>query len=71
MSSSQARVKEVEGLLNTKEAALITAASARKTLEKTLADMQLHVQEVQTHTFTHNKSNATPSHIHTYGVCVL
>ncbi|XP_056592428.1 lamin-B1 [Triplophysa dalaica] len=47
LSSSQARVKEVEGLLNTKEAALITAASARKTLEKTLADLQLHVQELE------------------------
>ncbi|KAA0703675.1 Lamin-B1 Precursor [Triplophysa tibetana] len=47
LSSSQARVKEVEGLLNTKEAALITAASERKTLEKTLADLQLHIQELE------------------------
>lgn len=47
LGSSQARVKEVEALLNSKEAALITAASERKTLEKTLADLQLHVQEVQ------------------------
>lgn len=55
LGSSQARVKEVEALLNSKEAALITAASERKTLEKTLADLQLHFQEVQTHNYTQQK----------------
>ncbi|KAI7793303.1 lamin B1 [Triplophysa rosa] len=47
VGSSLARVKEVEALLNTKEAALITAASEKKTVEKTLTDLQLHVQELE------------------------
>ncbi|XP_016106620.1 lamin-B1 [Sinocyclocheilus grahami] len=46
LSSSQARLKEAEGLLNCNEAALNTAVSERKALESMLTDLQLHVQEV-------------------------
>uniref|UniRef100_A0A672Q5U2 Lamin B1 n=1 Tax=Sinocyclocheilus grahami TaxID=75366 RepID=A0A672Q5U2_SINGR len=45
LSSSQARLKEAEGLLNCNEAALNTAVSERKALESMLTDLQLHVQE--------------------------
>ncbi|XP_016364841.1 lamin-B1-like [Sinocyclocheilus rhinocerous] len=47
LSSSQARLKEAEALLNCKEAALNTAVSERKALESTLTDLQLHVQELE------------------------
>lgn len=47
LAGSQAHVKEIEALLNTKEAALSTAASERKALENTLADLQLRVHELE------------------------
>uniref|UniRef100_A0A8C1X0N9 Lamin B1 n=1 Tax=Cyprinus carpio TaxID=7962 RepID=A0A8C1X0N9_CYPCA len=47
LGSTQARLKEAEALLNSKEAALNTAASERRALENTLTDLQLHVQELE------------------------
>lgn len=47
LAGSQAHVKEIEALLNTKDAALSTAASERKALENTLADLQLRVHELE------------------------
>lgn len=47
LAGSQAHVKEIEALLNTKEAALSTAASERKALENTLTDLQLRVHELE------------------------
>lgn len=42
----QARLKDVEALLNTKEASLATAYSEKKALEAMLADLQSQIQEV-------------------------
>lgn len=42
----QARLKDVEVLLNTKEASLATAYSEKKALEAMLADLQAQIQEV-------------------------
>ncbi|RXN13929.1 lamin-B1 [Labeo rohita] len=47
LASTQARLKEVEALLNSREAALNTAVSERKALENTVTDLQLHVQELE------------------------
>ncbi|XP_051541181.1 lamin-B1-like isoform X1 [Myxocyprinus asiaticus] len=47
LSGSQARLKELEALLNSKEAALNTAISERKSLENTLSDLQIQVQELE------------------------
>lgn len=47
LAGSQARLKEVEALLNSREAALNTAVSERKTLENALTDLQIHVQELE------------------------
>uniref|UniRef100_A0A672PZ23 Lamin B1 n=2 Tax=Sinocyclocheilus grahami TaxID=75366 RepID=A0A672PZ23_SINGR len=69
LSSSQARLKEAEGLLNCNEAALNTAVSERKALESMLTDLQLHVQEVHVNkTFSteqrlRNRSKSTLSEI--------
>lgn len=43
----QARLKDVEALLNTKEACLATAFSEKKALEAMLADLQAQIQEVR------------------------
>ncbi|KAI2642454.1 Lamin-B1 [Labeo rohita] len=50
LASTQARLKEVEALLNSREAALNTAVSERKALENTVTDLQLHVQELSDET---------------------
>lgn len=42
----QARLKDVEALLNTKDASLATAYSEKKGLEAMLADLQAQIQEV-------------------------
>lgn len=42
----QARLKDVEALLNTKEASLATAYSEKKGLEAMLSDLQAQIQEV-------------------------
>lgn len=47
LTATQTRLKEVEALLNSKEAALNTAVSERKALENTLTDLQVHVQELE------------------------
>ncbi|XP_073685427.1 lamin-B1 isoform X2 [Garra rufa] len=47
LTSTQARLKEVEALLNSRDAALNTAVSERKALENTVTDLQLHVQELE------------------------
>ncbi|XP_067290201.1 lamin-B1 [Pseudorasbora parva] len=47
LTGTQTRLKEVEALLNSKEAALNTAVSERKALENTLTDLQVHVQELE------------------------
>uniref|UniRef100_A0A8C1VGR9 Lamin B1 n=1 Tax=Cyprinus carpio TaxID=7962 RepID=A0A8C1VGR9_CYPCA len=47
LASAQARLREAEVLLNSREAALNTAVSERKALESTVTDLQLHIQEVQ------------------------
>lgn len=46
LANSQARLKDVEALLNTKEASLATAYSEKKGLEAMLADLQAQIQEV-------------------------
>lgn len=46
LAGCQARLKDVEALLNTKEASLATAYSEKKSLEAMLADLQAHIQEV-------------------------
>uniref|UniRef100_A0AAY4AQA4 Lamin B1 n=1 Tax=Denticeps clupeoides TaxID=299321 RepID=A0AAY4AQA4_9TELE len=43
---TQARLKDVEALLNTKEASLATAVSEKKNLEATLIDLQSQIQEL-------------------------
>ncbi|KAG1926014.1 lamin [Pimephales promelas] len=47
LTCAQARLKEVEALLNSRDAALNTAVSERKTLENALTDLQIHVQELE------------------------
>ncbi|XP_062870177.1 lamin-B1 isoform X3 [Trichomycterus rosablanca] len=47
LASCQARLKDVEALLNNKEASLATALSEKKTLEVTLADMQAQLKEFE------------------------
>ncbi|ROL48818.1 Lamin-A [Anabarilius grahami] len=49
LAGTQTRLKDVEALLNSKEAALNTAVSERKALENTLTDLQVHVQEMCSH----------------------
>lgn len=46
LASSQARLRDVEALLNTKEASLATALSEKKSLEATVADLQAQLREV-------------------------
>ncbi|TRY56649.1 hypothetical protein DNTS_030363 [Danionella cerebrum] len=43
----QNTLKEVEALLNAKEATLNTALSERRALENSLVDLQVHVQEIE------------------------
>ncbi|XP_036451270.1 lamin-B1 [Colossoma macropomum] len=47
LASSQARLKDVETLLNSKEAGLATALSEKKALEGTLVDLQAQIQELE------------------------
>lgn len=47
LAGCQARLKDVEALLNTKEASLATAYSEKKNLEAMLADLQAQFQEVR------------------------
>ncbi|KAF5901945.1 lamin-B1, partial [Clarias magur] len=47
LASSQARLKDVEALLNTKEASLATAYSEKKNLEAMLAELQAQIQELE------------------------
>ncbi|KAF7649467.1 hypothetical protein LDENG_00140990, partial [Lucifuga dentata] len=44
----QARLKDVEGQLNSKEALLATALSEKRSLEASLLDLQLQIQELDT-----------------------
>ncbi|XP_048114519.1 lamin-B1 isoform X2 [Alosa alosa] len=46
LSGTQARLKDLEALLNSKDAALSTALSERKALEAAVADLQAQVQEL-------------------------
>lgn len=48
LAGCQARLKDVEALLNSKEASLATALSERKALEGSLADLQAQIQELET-----------------------
>lgn len=47
LAGCQARLKDVEALLNSKEASLATALSERKSLEGSLADLQAQIQELE------------------------
>ncbi|MCI4388345.1 hypothetical protein PGIGA_G00084630 [Pangasianodon gigas] len=47
LAGCQARLKDVEALLNTKEASLSTAYSEKKALEAMLADLQAQIQELE------------------------
>ncbi|KAI4882666.1 hypothetical protein NFI96_014655 [Prochilodus magdalenae] len=47
LAGSQARLKDVEALLNSKEASLATALSEKKALEGTLAGLQAQIQELE------------------------
>uniref|UniRef100_W5UB76 Lamin-B1 n=1 Tax=Ictalurus punctatus TaxID=7998 RepID=W5UB76_ICTPU len=47
LAGCQARLKDVEVLLNTKEASLATACSEKKGLEAMLADLQAQIQELE------------------------
>ncbi|XP_060765179.1 lamin-B1 [Neoarius graeffei] len=47
LAGCQARLKDVEALLNTKEASLATAYSEKKNLEAMLADLQAQFQELE------------------------
>ncbi|XP_030624644.1 lamin-B1 [Chanos chanos] len=47
LAGAQARVRDLEALLNTKEALLATAVSEKKGLEATLADLQAQIQELE------------------------
>ncbi|XP_076876125.1 lamin-B1 [Brachyhypopomus gauderio] len=47
LAVSQARLKDVESLLNTKEATLNTTLSEKRGLEGTLADLQAQMQELE------------------------
>ncbi|XP_041914973.1 lamin-B1 isoform X2 [Alosa sapidissima] len=46
LSGTQARLRDLEALLNSKDAALSTALSERKALEAAVADLQAQVQEL-------------------------
>ncbi|KAG9353814.1 hypothetical protein JZ751_011938 [Albula glossodonta] len=46
LSGTQARLKDVEASLNSKEAILATSLSEKKALEASLADLQDHIQEL-------------------------
>ncbi len=46
-TGAQARLRDVEAQLNSKEAMLATALSEKRGLEATLADLQEQLQEVQ------------------------
>ncbi|XP_012671585.1 lamin-B1 isoform X2 [Clupea harengus] len=48
LSGTQARLKDAEALLNSKEAALATSLTERRTLEAAMADLQAQVQELDT-----------------------
>ncbi len=52
--SAQARLREAEALLNSREAALNTAVSERKALQISVTDLQLQLQEVHVHTHPNN-----------------
>ena len=45
-AGAQARLKDLEAQLNSKEAMLATALSEKRSLEATLADLQVQLQEV-------------------------
>ncbi|XP_043106523.1 lamin-B1 [Puntigrus tetrazona] len=45
--SAQARLREAEALLNSREASLNTAVSERKALESSVTDLQLRLQELE------------------------
>ncbi|XP_047660582.1 lamin-B1 isoform X3 [Tachysurus fulvidraco] len=47
LAGCQARLKDLEALLNTKEASLATAYSEKKGLEAMLADLQAQIQELE------------------------
>ncbi|XP_007252495.2 lamin-B1 [Astyanax mexicanus] len=47
LAGCQARLKDVEALLNSKEASLATALSERKALEGSLADLQAQIHELE------------------------
>ncbi|KAK3522158.1 hypothetical protein QTP70_026978, partial [Hemibagrus guttatus] len=47
LAGCQARLKDVEALLNTKEASLATAYSEKKGLEAMLTDLQAQIQELE------------------------
>ncbi|KAB5543606.1 hypothetical protein PHYPO_G00081180 [Pangasianodon hypophthalmus] len=47
LAGCQARLKDVEALLNTKEASLSTAYSEKKALEAMLADLHAQIQELE------------------------
>ncbi|KAG7322284.1 hypothetical protein KOW79_013630 [Hemibagrus wyckioides] len=47
LAGCQARLKDVEALLNTKEASLATAYSEKKGLEALLSDLQAQIQELE------------------------
>lgn len=50
-AGSQARLKDLEAQLNSKEAMLATALSEKRGLETTLADLREQLQEVHYRTF--------------------
>uniref|UniRef100_A0A8C1VIC5 Lamin B1 n=1 Tax=Cyprinus carpio TaxID=7962 RepID=A0A8C1VIC5_CYPCA len=68
-ASAQARLREAEVLLNSREAALNTAVSERKALESTVTDLQLHIQEVQLD-LHHHQSHFMQTPQFTGSVCV-
>ena len=46
-AGAQARLKDLEAQVNTKEAVLATALSEKRALEASLADLQGHIEEVR------------------------
>ena len=66
LSGTQARLKDAEALLNSKEAALATSLTERRTLEAAMADLQAQVQEVRCRIHTHTHKHEGPE---LYTVC--
>ena len=54
-AGAQARLKDLEAQVNTKEAVLATALSEKRALEASLADLQGHIQEVRMATLLDRK----------------